>query len=124
MPDLIIPEDTNNISEFFGEIYEKGILNHFAFQYSIIQKEKLKSFKNPRDFAANFNLSDSDWNLLLNGIQIGKIDIKICTPTDKKILLENAKNMIANMIWQKNGYYQIKATEDKDVKKALELVSK
>jgi carboxyl-terminal processing protease len=124
MPDLTIPVDTNNISDFFSEVVEKGILNHFAFQYSIIQKAKLTSFKNPSDFAANFFLSDNDWNLLLNDIQSSKIDIKICTPLDKKILLENAKYMIANMIWQKNGYYQTKATEDKDIKKALELVSK
>ena len=124
MPDVVIPADTNNISEFFSEVFEKGILNHFAFEYSIIQKENLKSFKNPIDFAANFNLSDNDWNLLLNDIQSRKIDIKICSPSDKKLLLENAKYLIANMVWHKNGFYQIKATEDKDLMKALELVSK
>ncbi len=124
MPDLVTPLDSNNISEFFSDVYGKGILNHFAFEYAIMQKEKLKSFKTPNDFATNFILSDNDWNLLLNDIQSNKIDIKMCTPSDKKMLLENAKYMIANMIWKKNGYYQTKAADDKDIKKALELVSK
>jgi carboxyl-terminal processing protease len=124
MPDFIVAEDTNNISDFLSKVFEKGILNHFAFEYSIMQKEKLKLYKSPNDFIANFNLSENDWNLLSSDIQLSKIDINTFTPNDKKLLLENAKFMIANMIWKKNGYYQTKAAEDKEIKKALELISK
>jgi isocitrate lyase len=61
--------------------------------------------------------------MLLNAIQAEKIDTKTCSPADKKILIEDVKFMIANMIWQKNGYYQVKASEDECIKKALEIAS-
>jgi hypothetical protein len=87
-------------------------------------KETLDTFKNPGIYAVAYDFTENDWNSLISEIASEQIDIKDIKLDEKKFLIKTAKSTIANMVWEKDGYYQVKAFEDQGVKKALELISK
>ena len=124
MPDYFIHPEPDSLSDVIDKVFEKGILNHFAFIYSIKNKDTLNTFKNPGIYAVSYDFTEKDWNSLISEIASEQIDIKDIKFEEKKFLIKMAKSTIANMVWEKDGYYQVKAFEDQGVKKALELISK
>jgi carboxyl-terminal processing protease len=44
--------------------------------------------------------------------------------TEKNYLLKALKTSVARQIWRNEGYYEVTNTEDKTVKKAIEVLMK
>ena len=49
MPDIFVPLDTTELTSYFINLDSKGILNQFAYEYSDINRSKLKEFTNSED---------------------------------------------------------------------------
>jgi carboxyl-terminal processing protease len=60
MPDIFVPMDTNRLSEFYSNLYRKGILNNFVMQYLDANRTRLKEqYPTADGFIANFKINQS-----------------------------------------------------------------
>lgn len=57
MPDIFIPMDTNRLSDFYTNLFRKGVLNNFVMQYLDANRTRLKQqYPTSDDFIHNFKI--------------------------------------------------------------------
>ena len=56
-------------------------------------------------------------------MQADSIDIKRISAKDKQNIITDLKALIARLVWEKNGYFQVLNSNDKTIKKALEIIN-
>ena len=123
MPDYLMNTDSSDISNDLLSLYAKGTINHFAFQYTYLNKDLKLKYPTPSLFTTTFNISDANWNQLTNEMQADSIDIKRISAKDKQNIITDLKALIARLVWEKNGYFQVLNSNDKTIKKALEIIN-
>ncbi|MEI8052801.1 MAG: S41 family peptidase [Bacteroidota bacterium] len=123
MPDYLMNTDSSDFSNDLLSLYAKGTINHFAFQYTYLNKDLKLKYPTPALFTTTFNISDANWNQLTNEMQADSIDIKRISAKDKQNIITDLKALIARLVWEKNGYFQVINANDKTIKKALEIIN-
>ena len=82
-------------------------------------KSAFKNFKNAADFVTNYNLPE---NILERLDQFAKRDSINASPTSttsKQFLKTRIKALIARILWDENGYYQVVNSDDETFKRAV-----
>ena len=82
-------------------------------------KGTFKQFKTIDDFVRNFSLPE---NILEQLNQFAKRDSIVASPTNaasKQFLKIRIKALIARILWDENGYYQVVNGEDETFRKAV-----
>ena len=124
MPDIFIPLDTTEISDYFRLLIRKGILYTFNLDYLDQHRDELKA-KYPTfdNFEANFEMSDE----ILEQI-IAKAEEKEVERNDEEIaqsralIAMNVKALIATNLWTSTEFYRITNKKDDAFNKALEVM--
>jgi len=125
MPDIFVPADTTNYSDYYRALVRKGILNSFILEYADNNRKTIMSeFKTFDDFKDHFEFSETELkDFIAKGEEAGiKYNEKQYKTSEKGILMV-LKALVANNIWQTNEYYRIVNEDDKVIKKALEIIS-
>ncbi len=125
MPDIFVPADTSNYSDYYRTLVRKGILNSFVLEYADKNRKTINSeFKTFDDFKERFKFSaDELKDFIKQGEEGGvKYDETQYKTSEKEILMV-LKALVANNIWQTNEYYRIVNEDDKVIDKALEIIS-
>jgi len=125
MPDIFVPADTTNYSDYYRALVRKGILNSFILEYADKNRKVINSeFKTFDDFKDRFEFSEDELkDFIAQGEKAGvKYDEAQYKTSEKEILMV-LKALVANNIWQTNEYYRIVNEDDKVIKKALEVIS-
>jgi carboxyl-terminal processing protease len=52
MPDIFVPLDTTELTSYYLQLENKGIFRYFAFEYTDVNREKLKGFDNADEMLA------------------------------------------------------------------------
>jgi carboxyl-terminal processing protease len=126
-PDIFVAKDTSFYSQFLYDVWGNGILRNYALNYVNNNKKELSKYTFTA-FKNNFTVTDKMYNDIIemakaDGIKIKEKD----TAISKSYILLQAKAYMARNIWQKktkdngfnNEYFQIMATNDAVLKKAL-----
>lgn len=125
MPDLFIPADTSNFSDYYRSLIRKGIISSFTLEYSDRNREKLISeYKTFDNYKERFNFSTDDINTLLNkandsGVKYNDAQFLV----SKNEILKVMKAMVASNLWKINEYFRVLNENDEVIEKALQLVS-
>ncbi len=123
-PDIFVPLDTVASCNYYSKLYLKGTINTFAYQYVMIHKKELESYKTSSDFIGRFNLQPVDWSLFEN--QAAKDSVYMqpqsISPKQKEELLLRLKAAIARQLWRSQGLYEVLNTGDDVIKKAVEVI--
>jgi carboxyl-terminal processing protease len=127
MPDLFVPADTSNYSDYYKSIVRKGvlILNSFALDYSDKNRKLLTSeYKLFDDFREKFSFPPEAIAAFIkkaedSGVKYNDSQFKI----SQNELFTVLKALIASNIWQSNEYYQIINDGDKTIESALRIIS-
>jgi carboxyl-terminal processing protease len=125
MPDIFVPADTANYSEYYRSLVRKGVLNAFVLEYADRNRTRINSeFKTFDDFKARFQFTDGEIQSFIKkgeslGVKYNDTDFKI---SEKEILMV-LKALVANNLWQTNEYFRIINEDDKVIHKALEIIS-
>ncbi len=125
MPDIFVPADTTDYSDYYRTLVRKGIFNSFVLEYADKnRKEIISEFKTFDAFKERFEFSADEIKDFINeGEKEGvKYNEAQYNTSEKKILLV-LKALVANNIWQTNEYYRIINEDDKVIDKALEIIS-
>ncbi len=125
MPDLFIPADTSNYSDYYRSLVRKGVVNSFALEYSDKNRKKLASeYRTFEDFKKRFSFSPEEIAAFIkkadeSGVKYNEQQFSI----SKGEVLNVMKALIASNIWQINEYFRILNEDDVVIQKALQVVN-
>lgn len=124
MPDIFVPVDTTNITDFFTKLANKGIIYKFAFDYVDSNRKQLSNLKDYKSIVRYVDQKDVMKKLLAyakeNGVKINYRQLKI----SRKIIETQLKAYIARDLIDDMGYYPIIREIDSTIKKAVDAFRK
>lgn len=125
MPDIFIPVDTSEYSDYYSDLVNKNVITQFSLDYVDTKRNWLtKHYPSFQQFMENFSFSSSDIDSLISlgnkmGVEFVKDEYVISENQIKMIL----KGLVARDIWDMSEYYQIVNQDDLVIEKALELIA-
>ncbi|MDX1652551.1 MAG: S41 family peptidase [Brumimicrobium sp.] len=111
MPDIFVPLDTLEYSEFYKDLSRSGVINTFALNYANEHRDEiLKNYSDARAFKDGFKTDEAFMNRFFgyavkedSTLQFVQEDYNI----SKDLLQIRLKAMIAQNIWDYSAFYQI-----------------
>ncbi|MBN8702053.1 MAG: S41 family peptidase [Bacteroidetes bacterium] len=124
MPDLFVPMDTVGRTTYLTELYYKGVVNQFAFEWADKNRLQLKTkFHSIEQFVSDFEVGDDMLERLVKqgeSMKIKKNEGEFLV--SKALLKQNIKSLVARNIWGAEGYYKSQQSSDKAIGKAIEAL--
>ena len=125
MPDLFIPVDTAYNSKLYTNLVRKGALNRFTTDYALKHRDEIKAQYGDFD---NYNKDFVVGQDLVNGLKKAAEDAKVEWNEEQFnrseiFLLLQIKALIARNVWETQQYYQVMASSDPGVQKAIEILN-
>ena len=125
MPDIFIPMDTSMYYRYFNNLVRKNVLFPFAVGFIDKNRNELKAkYKTVDDFKTNFHLANTAMEELIKagekeGIKRDDESLRV-----SGIIIERQiKAVVARDIYDAGAYYRIMAEDDKEIEKAIEILS-
>ena len=125
MPDVFVPADTSDYSDYYRSLVRRGILNSFALEYSDKNRKKLAAdYRTFEDFRNRFTLSQDEIKSLITkaeeaGIKYNEDQFTISGKAIRSVV----KALIASNQWQTNEYFMILNEDDTVIDKALQMLN-
>ena len=124
MPDIFIPVDTAYNSKLYTNLVRKGALNRFTTDYGLKHRDEIKTqYSDFESFNKGFIVGKD----LVDGLKAAALEAKVEWNDEQfahseKFLLLQVKALIARNVWKTQQYYQVMASSDAGVQKALEVL--
>ena len=124
MPDLFVPIDTAYNSKLYTNLVRKGALNRFTTDYGLKHRDEIKKqYGDFEHFNKDFNVGKD----LIEGLKKAAEEAKVEWNDEQyahseKFLLLQVKALIARNVWETQQYYQVMASVDPGIQKALEVL--
>lgn len=124
MPDIFIPVDTAYNSKLYTNLVRKGALNRFTTDYGLKHRDAIKAqYGDFYNFNKDFVVSQD----LIDGLKAAAKEAKVEWDEEQfkhseKFLLLQVKALIARNVWETQQYYQVMASVDPGIQKALEVL--
>ncbi|MEA3447180.1 MAG: S41 family peptidase [Bacteroidota bacterium] len=125
MPDVFIPLDTTQVSDFHSALMRKGVIFSFALTYVDDNRDVLnKTYPNFYIYESEFVVTDEMIDDLTEYAEEKDINESMDSITDKQLnkLKLHVKALIASDIWETNEFYQINNKRNDAFLKALEIL--
>ena len=125
MPDVFVPVDTTEYSDFHRSMVAKGVVSRTAVEYLNSHRQELKEkYAAFQKFKKQFETGDDFLKLLLAEAEKEKIkyDDGQFNRTKRLIKLQ-LKALVARDLWNINEYYQVMDSENESLQKALEILN-
>lgn len=124
MPDMFVPRDTSEYTQYLNKALNYGYLYQFAFKYTDANRKKLTNFKNWQAMEQYLNTQDlvtgfSDY-ALSKGLKPSVKEISI----SRKLISNQIKSYITRNMLGDEGFYPLFYKDDKTVRKAVEVIAK
>jgi carboxyl-terminal processing protease len=124
MPDIFIPVDTAYNSKLYTNLVRKGALNRYTTDYGLKHRDALKAqYGDFEHFNKDFTIGKD----LIDGLKAAAKEAKVewndeqFAHSEKFILLQ-MKALIARNVWDTQQYYQVMASVDPGIQKAMEVL--
>lgn len=125
MPDVFIPIEKDLKLKFYNEAVNKGTLYQFAFDYTDVNRNRLKRFGSSESFDHNFIIDQSVFDAFVayaakNDVKGDRALIAAARPRIESLL----KAYIARNIYEDKGFYPIYLRSDKAFISAMQILQK
>jgi carboxyl-terminal processing protease len=121
-PDFFVAYDTTSQPRKVIELFTRGTLRNFVYNYYIEHRAQLEQFKSPGELMKQYAIGENEWKQLQNFAVRDSLDIKSFDASSKAFVIQQMQNLLARQIWRSEGYYEFANTTDPMVKKALEVL--
>ena len=121
-PDIFIAFDTTTQPRQVLQMYMKGTLNNFVYQYYVNNRAYLQTVKTPEDLYQQFKPGAKEWQQLTEFAKKDTIDLSTINTAAKADILEKIQSLMARQVWRAEGYYEVSNETDPMIKKALEVL--
>ena len=125
MPDIFIPMDTSMYYRYFNNLIRKNVLFPFVVGFIDKNRDILKAkYKSFGDFKNNFHVTSDMMEELIKAGEKEKIkrddeSLKV----SGVIIARQIKALVARDIFETGSFYEIMIEDDKEVAKAIEILS-
>lgn len=127
-PDIFVPFDTSQTSDYHSQLLRTGALNSFALEYTNKHRHSLhKRYDSVESFAANFIVTDELLIELNTYAQAENPDLEFKQDQfdQSKIMIGGRlKGLIARDLWNTSAYYQVFNPYWKAYKTAIEVLER
>ena len=124
MPDVFVPRDTTDHSEYYYKLRENGTIYQFALQYSDQHREKLKQYEDAEALKSYLDQQNIDDQIVAfarnEGVEFQPDDYK----RSRDLIELETQAYIARNILDNEGFYPIIAEEDEVLNKAMEVLKR
>ncbi len=124
MPDVFVPLDTTNYSDYLRKIIAKGVVNKTTMQYIDKNRTAIKNeYKTFENYAASYTIPQSLLDDLTSEATKEKIPFnKEQFEKSKSYLMLQIKALIASDVWEQDASFRILNAENAIVKRALDIL--
>jgi carboxyl-terminal processing protease len=99
-PKIFVGLDTGTLHTSITNLYRRGVLNDFMYNYYIQHIDELNKYDSPENFTATYNNLESIWRELVNYAARENIDLTNVTAADKDYLQKRIKAQLARYKWR------------------------
>jgi carboxyl-terminal processing protease len=122
MPDVFVPRDTTDHSDYYYRLRETGTIYQFALEYADRNREELSAFENVKTLKNYLDQQDIS-NQLIEFAKTKDVKYHHSDFQRSKNLIDlETKAYIARNILDNEGFYPIISEEDEVLQKAIELI--
>jgi carboxyl-terminal processing protease len=128
MPDVFVPIDTVQSSNYFGQLVRRGILNTFALTFVDENRQRLLTeYPDPETFRRSYKVTDALLDQLV--AQAAKEEVEPDSAgleRSQALISIRLKALIARDLWDTSAYWQMINSEnpvDRSFQRALEVLS-
>lgn len=124
-PDIFVPLDTTEYSNYYRDLVAKGVINSFTIDYvDTHRKELKKKYKNDDTYIKHFTITDEMWADIKargekEGVKYSEEEFTRSKPLIDMII----KGLIGRDIYEDNTYYKIYNTHDPIFIEALDVIT-
>jgi len=123
VPDIFVPLDTIKFSHAVNRLYNSGLLNSFAFEYTDQNRSALmKSYANATDFILKYQIAEKEIRALKEYLNTKKITATLTGAESGFTLL--LKALIGRNLFDRDAYYPILYQNDSAISQALSILKK
>ena len=125
MPDVFVPLDTTQYTDYHRRLVAKGIIPQFALRYVDKNRADLKAqYHDAQKFIKEFTVTDEMLNNLVDAGKAEKVDFdKSQFAKSKEMLRTFVKATIANDLFSTGAYFQIVNEQNDIYKEALSIIN-
>lgn len=125
MPDVFVPLDTTQYTDYHRRLVAKGIIPQFALRYVDKNRVDLKAqYPDAQKFIKEFTVTDEMLNNLVDAGKAEKVDFdKQQFNQSKEMLRTFVKAAIANDLFSTGAYFQIVNEQNDIYKEALSIIN-
>lgn len=124
IPDIFIPLDTVKYNPLINKLFNYGVLNSFAFEYTDYNRVLfLKKYRTAQEFISNFKLGEPEIDSFKKYLITKKITNIFFTGKEKGFN-QILKALIGRNLFDKDAYYPILNENDTAILKAVEILNK
>lgn len=125
MPDVFVPLDTTQYTDYHRRLVAKGIIPQFALRYVDKNRADLKAqYPDAQKFIKEFTVTDEMLNNLVDAGKEEKVDFdKSQFAKSKEMLRTFVKAAIANDLFSTGAYFQIVNEQNDIYKEALSIIN-
>lgn len=125
MPDVFVPLDTTQYTDYHRRLVAKGIIPQFALRYVDKNRADLKAqYPDAQKFIKEFTVTDEMLNNLVDAGKAEKVDFdKSQFAKSKEMLRTFVKAAIANDLFSTGAYSQIVNEQNDIYKEALSIIN-
>lgn len=125
MPDVFVPLDTTQYTDYHRRLVAKGIIPQFALRYVDKNRAYLKArYPDAQKFIKEFTVTDEMLNNLVDAGKAEKVDFdKSQFAKSKEMLRTFVKAAIANDLFSTGAYFQIVNEQNDIYKEALSIIN-
>lgn len=125
MPDVFVPLDTTQYTDYHRRLVAKGIIPQFTLRYVDKNRADLKAqYPDAQKFIKEFTVTDEMLNNLVDAGKAEKVDFdKSQFAKSKEMLRTFVKAAIANDLFSTGAYFQIVNEQNDIYKEALSIIN-
>lgn len=125
MPDVFVPLDATQYTDYHRRLVAKGIIPQFALRYVDKNRADLKAqYPDAQKFIKEFTVTDEMLNNLIDAGKAEKVDFdKSQFAKSKEMLRTFVKAAIANDLFSTGAYFQIVNEQNDIYKEALSIIN-
>lgn len=121
-PDIFVPIQTADQSDYFIQIANRGLIYRFAFDYTDLNRTRLAGYENAQNFIANFQIDANITRQLIafserNGVPFNTREFNAA----RKSIETQLKAFIGRNLFGNDAFYPVLNMNDPAVTRALEV---
>jgi carboxyl-terminal processing protease len=124
MPDIFLGYDSVRYNTLYASLIRKGVFNNYVNEYLDDHRKSLKkNYPEIDKYINDFKLTDDEFDEFLSDAKAEEIEIdeELLNPNVDFIKLQ-IKALIARNLYESDSYYEVLWPEDREIRKALEVL--